>query len=236
MSPFHKIAYKKKSTHAAEQILEAIRRGTFRVGDKLPAERELAERMGISRPLVREALSALQIVGILESRPGDGTYVRRAVSAAEANPALCLLEESESLQDAFEARRLLEEGIVTLACRKAEADDLQRLQEALTEMAQAAARKDFEALNRANRRFHLALAQATHNGLLVRALEPLLEVMHQQLPLKVRESFYRDEDRRFAKTFAVHRELVEALVAQDRQRARQLMRRHFDLLEEDLNR
>ncbi|MDR7465382.1 MAG: GntR family transcriptional regulator, partial [Armatimonadota bacterium] len=82
--PFQRILTKKKSTHVAEQILQAIMSGQYRVGDRLPPERVLAEEMGVSRPSVREALSALQIVGVVASRVGDGTYVRSAVDTAEA--------------------------------------------------------------------------------------------------------------------------------------------------------
>ncbi|EKD34792.1 MAG: hypothetical protein ACD_75C02183G0001, partial [uncultured bacterium] len=67
--------YKKKSSFIADQILRMINSGLYKAGSRLPSERTITEQMGVSRPSLREAISALQIVGILESRPGDGTYV-----------------------------------------------------------------------------------------------------------------------------------------------------------------
>lgn len=236
MSEFKKIQTKKKSTYVAEQIAEALRHGAYRPGDKLPSEREIAEQMGVSRPSVREALSALQLVGIVESRAGDGTYVRRSLSGSrEADQALLLLEESESLPEAFEARRVLEESIVRLSCDKATSKDLQMLKGALTEMENAAEARDFDGFNRANQRFHLAIVRATRNTLLVQALEPLLEVMRQRLPQELREVFYRSDSERFAETFEIHRRVFKAIEGRDPHRAAREMIDHFNVLERDLN-
>ncbi len=233
---FKRIETKRKSTYAAEQIVEAIRRGRYKVGDKLPPEREIAEQMGVSRPSVREAISALQIAGILESRPGDGTYVVRVPQSLEEQyPALVLLEQSESLAEAFEARRALEESVVRLACEKATPEDLKRIGRELRDMARAAQAQNFDAFMEANQRFHRAIAEATHNSLLLRALEPLLEVMRQRLPRELRGKYYREDARKFERTYEIHRRIFEALAARDAARAARAVRRHFDVLERDLN-
>jgi len=235
MPSFKKIECKKKSTYAAEQLVEAIRQGKFSVGDRLPSERDIADSMGVSRPSVREALSALQLVGILESRPGAGTYVLRAIAGfEEAYPAFSLLEESESLHEAYEARCVLEEGIAALVCVKATDQDFEALGRALQRLEQAAANQDFEAFNCANRDFHLALAYAAHNGLLIRALEPLLEVMHQNLPRKLRKSFYRSSKRRFDNSLELHKTLYQALTRRDRDQAVSATREHFIALGKDI--
>ncbi|MBI3998745.1 MAG: FadR family transcriptional regulator, partial [Armatimonadetes bacterium] len=88
---FQRIATKRKSALVAEQLIEAIRSNVYRVGSRLPPERVIAEQMGVSRPSVREALSALQLAGVLESRPGDGTYVVELPDRREA--VVSLLEE-----------------------------------------------------------------------------------------------------------------------------------------------
>lgn len=75
--PFEKVRPRKVSAIAAEQIVAAINRGDYPVGSKLPSEFELAEQMGVSRPSIREALSALEAMSIIESRPGSGNYVLR---------------------------------------------------------------------------------------------------------------------------------------------------------------
>jgi len=235
MCPFKKIEHKKKSVYAAEQIIEAIGQGRYSIGDKLPSEREIAEKMGVSRPSVREALSALHIVGIVESRAGDGTYVRRTISSfEEAYSAFTMLEESDSLHDAFEARRVLEEGIVALACTKARDEDIEGLESALHSMDRAAHGKNFEAFNLANQHFHLQLVNAVHNQLLTDALEPLLQVLHQRFPQKLRESFYQWDQRRFLETASIHQRIFKAVVDRDPHQAVEAMRQHFERFEEEL--
>ena len=83
MPQFEKVAqtrFKSKGAIIAEQILEQIKSGEYQAGSKLPPERVIAEQMGVSRPSVREAVSALHIVGVLESRPGDGTYISETLA------------------------------------------------------------------------------------------------------------------------------------------------------------
>lgn len=235
MAKFKQIETKKKSMYAVEQIINAIRSGAYHVGDKLPPEREIAEQMGVSRPSVREALSALQLVGLVESRPGDGTYVLKNIAGFEEEyRALWLLEESESLFEAFEARRVLEGGIASLACKKASSKDLKLVASALAALQKAADACDFDASNRANQQFHLAIVTATHNSLLVRALEPLLEVMRQRLPQELREIYYRSNSQRFQETLVIHQRIYQAIQDRDSKRATQEMDRHFDELEKDL--
>ena len=77
MSAFKKLEHKKKREYVASQIMEAIRNGTFKVGDKLPSEQAMAESIGVSRPSIREALGALRIVGIIETINGVGTVVKK---------------------------------------------------------------------------------------------------------------------------------------------------------------
>jgi DNA-binding FadR family transcriptional regulator len=105
----------KKSMLAAEWILEQIRSQIYPEGTKLPSERDIAQTLGMSRPPIREALSALQIARIVEIRPGDGTYVKSAVPANEmVSDTMSVLEESESPFEVMQARRVLEEGIVKI--------------------------------------------------------------------------------------------------------------------------
>src|SRR4030042_4632456 len=108
--------FKKKSSFIADQILRLIHSGRYKVGTKLPSERIITEQMGVSRPSLREAISALQIVGILETRPGDGTYVCAHVATDERmRQALTVLQECDSPFENMQARKALEIGAVRLA-------------------------------------------------------------------------------------------------------------------------
>jgi GntR family transcriptional repressor for pyruvate dehydrogenase complex len=107
--PFEKVKTKRKHLFVAEQILSAIKQGLYEPNTKLPPERVLAEKMGVSRNSVREALSALQVLNIIESRAGDGTYVKKLVKDINIeSQILPILEKSESPFRIFEARSVLE--------------------------------------------------------------------------------------------------------------------------------
>jgi len=103
--------FKKKSSFIADQILRLINSGRYKVGTKLPSERIITEQMGVSRPSLREAISALQIVGILETRPGDGTYVSAPAATEDLmRQALTVLEEHDSPFENMQARKAMEIG------------------------------------------------------------------------------------------------------------------------------
>jgi GntR family transcriptional repressor for pyruvate dehydrogenase complex len=232
--PFQRILTKKKSTHVAEQILQAIMSGQYRVGDRLPPERVLAEEMGVSRPSVREALSALQIVGVVTSRVGDGTYVRSAADTAEALQVMALLEESPSLVDVLEARQALEVGVVHHIVRQGAPQGLGRLRQALGAMEQAAQAADYDAFSLANLEFHLALVAASGNPLIEQTIRPLLEVMRQELALELRRKFYQERADAFARAYQLHEAIVRAVEARDLVAAVAAMERHFSVIEEAL--
>lgn len=232
--PFQRVETKKKSTYVAEQIVEAVRSGQYRVGDRLPPERVLAEEMGVSRPSVREALSALQIVGIVASRAGDGTYVHSAADAAQGLQVMALLEESPSPVDALEARRALEIGIIYQVVRRALPQGLRRLRATLAAMREAAEATDYEAFSLANMEFHLALAAAGGNPLIEQTVRPLLEVLREQLTIELRRKYYEGQRERFARAFRLHEEIVRTVEARNLPAAVAALEQHFDAIEEDL--
>lgn len=229
---FQRIATKRKSTYVAEQIIDAIRRGDYHVGDRLPPERVIGEQMGVSRPSVREALSALQVVGILESRAGDGTYVVRVPEHREV--ALSLLEEEESPVEALEARRVLERAVVEVAAERAPAGGLEDVEQALAEMGTAARTRDYDRFGAANVAFHVAILRLTGNDLLVRTVRPLLEIMQRQLALEMRRRAYAPDSAFFATMYEAHADIYRALAAGQRDQAVRAMDRHFDLIEASL--
>ncbi|MDR7401158.1 MAG: FCD domain-containing protein [Armatimonadota bacterium] len=219
----------------AEQILEAIRTGVYRLGDRLPPERVLADQMGVSRPSVREALSALQLVGVVDSRAGDGTYVTGLPEGA-GYKALSWLEESDSPVEALEARRVLERAVAAWAAGRATDRALQEVRRALDGMREAAVRASFEEFNAANAVFHLAIARATGNSLLERAVRPLVEIMGQQLAVALRARDYTPDSTFFATACRAHEEIYAALADRDAPRAAAAMDAHFDMIEDALKR
>lgn len=229
---FQRIEIKRKSAHVAEQIAEAIRVKVYLVGDRLPPERAIAEQMGVSRPSVREALSALQLVGVLETRAGDGTYVVKALDRREA--AISLLEEHESPVAALEARRVLERSIVQMAAARVTPESLATALRAMDSLRRAATLRDYEAFAAANSPFHLAIVRMAANDLLERAVLPLIDVMQQQLAQEMRRREYAHDGAFFDAMTRVHADIYTALAAGDPGQAAEAMDRHFDLIETSL--
>jgi GntR family transcriptional repressor for pyruvate dehydrogenase complex len=228
---FQKIATKRKSVQVAEQITEAIRKNVYGTGDRLPSERVIAEQMGVSRPSVREALSALQIAGVLESRAGDGTYVVSRSDREEAG--ISLLEEEESPVEALDARRVIERAIAQAAAARVTAQTLDRLATTVAALREAAGARDYEAFGTANGDFHLTIIRAAGNELLERTVRPLIEVIQRQLGREMRRREYLDGTY-FDTIYAAHEQIYDALKARDAQRAAEAMDHHFDLIEASL--
>ncbi|MEJ5357160.1 MAG: FadR/GntR family transcriptional regulator [Desulfobacterales bacterium] len=238
MTTFEKLSpprFLKRSSFVAEQIIGKIRSGEFLPGSKLPPERMLAEQMGVGRPTIREAISALQIAGILESRPGDGNYVQLLNDTEKpAKAAFDVLETSESPLQILQARKALEIGVAQLAITEASDEDLRRIQTALEEKIARGRGGQYSEYLRYGKKFHLAIAQATKNPVIVRLMENLLEASQQPLSLNMRKRFYEQDEKRIDQMLRNHQQIVQALVERDLPRMIALMEEHFDLLIQQL--
>lgn len=188
--PFEKVRPTKVSAIVAEQIVEAIKRGVFPVGSRLPSEFELAERMGVSRPSIREALSALQAVGLIESKPGSGNYVRRSPSSDEEKDAPLLIESEAGCLEVMEAREVLEPPVAALVAEKGVPEKIADLDRILQEMRTQAQSGNFNPYFEADKAFHLTLAEAVGNRLITAALIPLINTMDQKLYREFTHHYY----------------------------------------------
>lgn len=217
----------KKSTLVAEWVLEQIRSQVYPEGTKLPSEREIAQTLGMSRPPVREALSALQIARIVEIRPGDGTYVKSATPANEmVSNTMSVLEESESPFEVMQARRVLEEGIIKVAATQATDEDVVRLEQVLERMEDAVEHSDLSRYFQSNREFHLAVAAATHNSVLQKLLKSLLLSEEKKLWQESIQRYLSDPDH-IKKYTARHERILQAIKKKDVDKAAQEMKEHF---------
>jgi len=175
-------ARKSRTAFVVDEILQSIREGRYRVGDQLPPERILAEQLGVGRAAIREALSALQIMDIIERRIGDGTYIHSDVdSTVGLEDALAAIRENERLLEVWTARKIIEIILAELAVQKATQSDLEIIRKSLTQIEQAVNKKDCADYEVADRDFHLSIAKAAKNPFLARALLPLIEITHHQL-------------------------------------------------------
>ncbi len=229
--PFQKVRPQKVSAIVAEQIIAAIKRGDYPVGSKLPSENELAERMGVSRPTIREALSALTAVGLIESKPGSGNYVRGPSEALERELFL-LIEDEASCIEIMEARELLEPPVASLAARKRTPEHVERLQEIHAKLKTVAKTNDFDAYFTVDKEFHLALVDAAGNTLLAAVLTPLVNTMDQKLYREFTQDYYFKNQLGLEEVAGLHDEILEAIVAGRPAVAARKMREHWERMRE----
>lgn len=225
---------KKKSIYVAEQIMEAINRGDYKVNERLPSERKIAEEMGVSRVPVREALSALQVVGIVESIPGAGSYVRKlGESPLIRSQAISVLEESESPFGALRARKILEIGVVSIIMDKSNPKSLPEVEKVLERMMKAVKERDLDRYFETNRDFHLALTKITENSLIERFMEYLLDIMNQPLWMEAVQKHFVDYEhvREYADR---HRRIYAAICSKDGELALKEVKDHFDKTVEEV--
>ncbi len=230
--PFQRVRPRKVSAVAAEQIVAAIQRGDFPVGGRLPSEFELAEQMGVSRPSIREALSALQAMALIESRPGSGNYVLRAPSPLDERNAVGLIESEAGCLEVMEAREALEPAVAALAAGKAPRPALAKLRDALRQMGRFAAQNDFDAYFVADKAFHLALAEAAGNPLVTSALGPLIDTMDHRVYREFTRHYYLRNVTDLQHVVDLHREILAAVEAKDASTARGKMTEHWTRMRE----
>ncbi|HYW87462.1 MAG TPA: FadR/GntR family transcriptional regulator [Chloroflexota bacterium] len=164
--------------HIVNQINALIREGRWAPGDQIPPERELAERFRVSRTSVREALRALEMQGIIESRQGGGTFIRSADTEALVPPlAAAILRGQREMAEVLEVRELIEPGIARLAAQRATAEHVSELEVTLERQRECiAAGRPFVDEDTA---FHYTLARAADNHILLRLHNVILDVLRE---------------------------------------------------------
>ena len=207
------------------QILAGIRSGRLPPQAKLPAETKLAEQMDVARGAVREALSALSVMGVVERRVGDGTYIRaRPPDEQDATDAVDAIHENKRFPEIWHARRILETVLIEIAVTKALPENIRRVRESFERIAASAERGSFEDYALADYDFHVSLAQATRNPFLSSALFPLLEITHLQLSTRLNDGYVRSHWKHLAKE---HRAILRAVELGSVRYAARIIDLHF---------
>lgn len=208
----------------AEQIEALIRAGSFPPGARLPAERDLAERIGVSRPSLREAMIALETVGLIETRIGDGTYVGSAAHLAAGLPWTRSRDFGPGPLEQFEARRAIEPACAELAALAATPAQIERLQACYARMAALIDAGRCPAEEHA--RFHVLLAEAAQNSVLADVARALWRLRAGEMWETLRRRV--DAPANLAKGLAFRRRLLACLRARDQAGAREAMQAHLD--------
>ena len=176
--PIQAITTQRLYQHAAEQLAELIRAGEYGPGAKLPPARDLAKQLGVSRPTVREALLSLELAGLVEVRIGSGAFVKQR-GPGTMSPAGGTIG-ADTGAGAFEliaARKLVEPPIAATAAQTITEPELAALRETLHLMENEAKDRDHWEKLEIDRQFHLGIAQATHNTVLVEVVDKLWKEM-----------------------------------------------------------
>lgn len=205
----------------AEQIVQLIRRGEYRPGERLPPERDLARQLEVSRPSVREALIALEVEGYVEVRVGSGVYVTQRRPQSRRADAL---SGDSGPFELIAARRLLEAECAALAAKLASPAQIRRMQAALAAMDRDRRRSVMPIEN--DRRFHLEVADASGNSALALAVRTLWE--QRAGPLFVTLEHHFDTPDLWESAIAEHEAVMSAIEQHDPVAARAAMRRHMD--------
>jgi GntR family transcriptional regulator, transcriptional repressor for pyruvate dehydrogenase complex len=206
----------------ARRLGSVIEEDGLTPGDRLPAERDLAHRLGVSRTSVREALVVLRTAGIVEPRRGDGVYLRRDLRELSPDLTVALFASQRQLPAIMEVREALETHLARLAARRRSGDDLDTLAMACEEMA-AAIRHGRDTTD-ADEMFHAGIAKAADNPL----LEDLMRQMAEPIARTRAASLARPG--RAPRSLIGHRRILAAIEARDEHGAAAAMREHLMLV------
>jgi GntR family transcriptional repressor for pyruvate dehydrogenase complex len=211
-------------TTTRDRVVEHVRRliqnGELKPGDRLPGERDLAIELGLSRPSVRSGLEALEAMGVVVSRRGAGTFIAEGPPDLGREPLRLLASlYGFSMNEMFEARKVLEVGAAQLAAANAKPDQLASVAEEVTEMF--ASLEDPAAFLRHDVRFHRGVAAACGN----RVLAALVEMVAAQF-YEIRKGTVRHA-RDLRESAEMHRRIYRAIRARDTEAARDAMAEHL---------
>lgn len=228
--PFHKVQTEKLSHSVIRQIELLILRGILRPGERLPSERELAERMDVSRPSLREAVADLQDRGLLIARPNAGIYVAEVLGSA-FSPALVDLfaRHDEAVFDYLDFRRDMEALAAERAARLGSDTDLQVVDAIFRKMEAAHGKRDPSDEAALDAQFHMAIIEASHNVVMLHMMRSMFDLLKQGVFYN-RQMMFRLRTTREA-LLDQHRAINTALQARDPQAARAAIEAHMGFVE-----
>ncbi|MEO0865788.1 MAG: FCD domain-containing protein, partial [Pseudomonadota bacterium] len=231
--PFRPVHPEKLSSAVVRQIEQLILRGILRPGERLPPERDLAERMGVSRPSLREAIGHLQNSGLLTARPGAGVYVADVLGSAFA-PALTELfaRHDEAVLDYLSFRRDMEGLAAERAARLASDTDLAVVQTVFEKMEAAHPKRNSEEEARLDAQFHMAIIEASHNVVMLHMMRSMYQLLREGVFYN-RQIMFKQRTTRQA-LLDQHRAINRALQARDPDAAREAVHAHMDYVEQSL--
>lgn len=232
--PFTAVQPEKLSSAVVRQVEELILRGILRPGERLPSERELAERLGVSRPSLRAAVGTLQDSGLLTARPGAGVFVADVLGSAFA-PALTQLfaRHEEAVFDYLSFRRDMEGLAAGRAARMGSDTDLKVVQAVFTKMAATDVKRTAEEEAQLDAQFHMAIIEASHNVVMLHMMRSMYELLREGVFYNRQVMFSQRTTRNTM--LDQHRAINDALQARDGAAAKEAVHAHMDYIEVSLH-
>ncbi|GIP31479.1 FadR/GntR family transcriptional regulator [Paenibacillus sp. J2TS4] len=209
------------SQQVVSQLEELIESGQWAVGSRIPAEPELVKQLGVSRNTIREAVRALIHTGLLEAKPGDGTYV---CSSSDLKAAIQRRLRKSSIHDTFEVRYCLEREAARLAANRRTEEDVAKMRDCLERRDAAIATGDTDTYIRTDLELHRLVMAATYNPLLIDLYDHMSDSLHQSIHTVVEDTLTENEHH------LAHHDMVEAIAASDPEGAENATRSYIEAM------
>jgi GntR family transcriptional repressor for pyruvate dehydrogenase complex len=225
------IAPKKIYQSIIEQFVNMLKEDEIKVGQKLPSERDLAERFRVSRPSVREALRAMEMIGLIEIRPGDGVFVTEINIAPFMNAISPLMMKRDNFElELLELRHMFEVRAVELASRNINDKKVKLLSESIDKMEKALESGNLEVGAEGDIEFHEAIFSITDNYVLEKAAECVITIL--EISVKFARSLMLEHKENSIKLLQQHKKIFNAIRQGKPQAARNAMEEHLDFVVE----
>ena len=226
---YKKIKPKKIYEEVAEAIYEMIRSGQVKPGEKLDSVQQLAENFQVGRSAIREALTSLRAMGLVEMKQGEGTYVKEFDNEQITFPlSTAILMNKEDIAQLLEVRKIIEIGTAAAAAKKRTTDHLAMMEKALDEMKRA--KGDEELGEIADLQFHFALCDAAQNSLLMSLMNHVSGLMGETMK-ETRRVWLFSKQTTVEQLYEEHKDIYEAIRDKDEEKARKFMLIHLENVE-----
>ena len=218
-----------------EQVVDLISRDVLKPGDRLPSERELCKRLGVGRSSLREALRSLAVMGIIDGRVGDGTFVSNSNKRyLEKTLQWGLLLDRKRVQDLIETRLMLESQTAFLAAQRVTTENIETIEKTLCGMEASIAAPD--KYLEFDLQFHLTIARATQNSILYSLLSMIRGYLQEWIKGSLAEPSTEGTDTRAELSLLEHQKILDALRRGEADQAQQAMTEHILSSSVDLQR
>lgn len=221
-----------KNTKIYEQVIDQIKNmivnGNVKVGDKLPSERELAETLQVSRTSIREALRALEIIGLIESKHGGGNYISENFESGLFQPlSLIFMIRQNSLQEILEVRKAIEVETAAIAAQKITDEELEGLEILIKAFKNTNNEEDNAKIDK---KFHFEIAKASRNYIIVNILNTISLLM--DFSIKDARKLILQDEGNLEVLIQQHEDIYNALKSHNSKKAAEAIRKHLGLINE----